>query len=104
MNSLSDTASSSVIRKEEITNECFKIKNKVTGYEFFEQYPDINLVTRTFMDNTDFSDMDSDVGLTFLPPNNDDITIIHTKKVECGYFVSPKYLEKYGYLTLKEMV
>lgn len=65
-------------------------------YEFFEQYPDINLVTHTFMDNTDFSDMDSDVGLTFLPPNNDDITIIHTKKVECGYFVSPKYLEKYG--------
>ncbi|MBE6443659.1 MAG: LysR family transcriptional regulator [Alphaproteobacteria bacterium] len=65
--------------------------------DFFEQYPNINLINRTVMDNTDFSTMDSDIGLTFLPPNNNDVVILHTKQVECGYFASPKYIEKYGY-------
>ena len=65
--------------------------------DFFERYPEINLVSRTFIDNTDFSTMDSDIGITFLPPNNTDIVVLYTKKVECGYFASPKYLAKYGY-------
>lgn len=65
--------------------------------DFFEQYPDINIVNRTFIDNTDFASMDSDIGLTFLPPNNNEVVIIASKKVECGYFTSPKYLEKMGY-------
>jgi len=42
---------------------------------FFENYPEINLINRTFIDNSDFSSMDSDIGLTFLPPNNNDVVI-----------------------------
>ena len=65
--------------------------------DFFEQYPNINLITQTFINNSDFSTMDSDIGITFIPPNNNDIAVIFEKKVECGYFASPKYLSKYGY-------
>ena len=65
--------------------------------DFFEEYPDINIVNRTFMDNSDFAKMDSDLGLTFLPPNNNDVVVLHTKKVECGYFASPQYLSRMGY-------
>ncbi len=65
--------------------------------EFFEQYPEINIVNRTFIDNSDFAKMDSDIGLTFLPPNNNDVVVLHTKKVECGYFASPEYLARKGY-------
>ena len=66
-------------------------------YTFFEKYPEINLINRTFIDNYEFSTMDADLGLTFLPPNNNDVVILHTKKVECGYFTSPQYLAAHGY-------
>jgi len=65
--------------------------------DFFDQYPDINLVTMTFIDNSDFHDMNTDIGLTFLPPNNNDVIVEYSKKVECGYFASPTYLAKKGY-------
>ena len=65
--------------------------------EFFLQYPDINLITKSYMDNSDFSTMDADIGLTFLPPNNTDTVILYQRTVECGFFASPKYLAKYGY-------
>ncbi len=64
---------------------------------FFEQYPDINLITRTYMDNSDFSTMDADIGMTFIPPANDNAVILYQKKVECGYFAAPEYLAKHGY-------
>jgi len=65
--------------------------------DFFAQYPDINLVTMTFIDNSDFSNMVSDIGLTFLPPQNNDVVVVYSRKVECGYFASPAYLAKHGY-------
>ena len=65
--------------------------------EFFEQYPDINLITRSYMDNSDFSTLDADIGMSFIPPNNTDVAIVYSKKVECGYFASPTYLAKHGY-------
>lgn len=65
--------------------------------KFFEQYPDINLITRAYIDNSDFSTMDADIGMTFLPPNNNNTVILYQKKVECGYFASPQYLAKHGY-------
>lgn len=64
---------------------------------FFEKYPEINLVTRIYMDNSDFSTMDADIGMTFLPPNNIDTIILYSKKVECGYFAAPEYLASHGY-------
>lgn len=65
--------------------------------DFFEKYPDINLVTNSYMENFDFSTMDADIGLTFAEPNNSEAIILYKKVVECGYFASPKYLAKYGY-------
>ena len=65
--------------------------------DFFDEYPNINIINQTFIDNTDFSTINSDLGITFLPPNNNDVVILYEKKVECGYFASPKYLSKHGY-------
>lgn len=65
--------------------------------EFFTTYPDINLVTRSYMDNTDFSTMDADIGLTFLSPKNNDAVILYKREIPCGYFASPEYLAKHGY-------
>jgi len=65
--------------------------------DFFSQYPGISLVTQLYMDNTDFSSMNTDIGLTFLPPAGIDTVILCQKTVECGYFASPQYLAKHGY-------
>ena len=59
-----------------------------------DTYPDINLVTRSYMDNTDFSTMDADVGLTFLSPKNNDAVVLYKREIPCGYFASPEYLAK----------
>lgn len=64
---------------------------------FFEQYPDINLITRSYIDNSDFSTMDADIGMSFIPPNNADAVIMYSKQVRCGYFASPEYLARHGY-------
>ena len=64
---------------------------------FFEKYPDINLVTNSYMDNSDFSSLDADIGFTFIYPNNSEAVILYERVVECGYFASPKYLSQYGY-------
>lgn len=65
--------------------------------DLFSTYPDINLVTRLYMDNTDFSTMDADIGLTFLVPKNNDAVILYKRQVPCGYFASPEYLAQHGY-------
>lgn len=65
--------------------------------DFFDEYPNINIINQTFIDNTDISTLNLDLGITFLPPNNNDIVILYEKKVECGYFASPQYLAKHGY-------
>ncbi|MDO4183785.1 MAG: LysR family transcriptional regulator [Rhodospirillales bacterium] len=65
--------------------------------DLFSTYPDINLVTRLYMDNTDFSTMDADIGLTFLAPKNNDAVILYKRQIPCGYFASPEYLAQHGY-------
>lgn len=65
--------------------------------DFYEDYPEINIISNTFIDNTDFRNMDADIGITFLPPNNNEVVILYAKKVECGYFASPEYLARHGY-------
>lgn len=65
--------------------------------DFFSEYPNINIINQTFIDNTDFNIINSDLGITFIPPNNNDIVILYEKKVECGYFASPQYLSTHGY-------
>lgn len=65
--------------------------------DFFDMYPDINLVTRSYMDNMDFSTMDADIGLTFLAPKNSDAVVLYQREISCGYFASPEYLAKHGY-------
>lgn len=65
--------------------------------DLFSTYPDINLVTRLYMDNTDFSTMDADIGLTFLVPKNNDAVILYKRQIPCGYFASPEYLAQHGY-------
>ncbi len=69
----------------------------ITIGNFFDEYPNINIINRTVMDNTNFNNMDSDIGLTFLPPDNNDVVILYSKNIECGYFASPKYLSERGY-------
>ena len=65
--------------------------------DLFTAYPDINLITRTYIDNTDFSSMDADIGLTFLTPTNSEAVILYQREIPCGYFASPEYLAKHGY-------
>lgn len=64
---------------------------------FFEQYPDLNLITRSYIDNSDFNITDADIAMTFSLPNNGNIVVLYKKEVKYGYFASPEYLAKHGY-------
>lgn len=65
--------------------------------KFFEQYPDINLITRSYIDNSDLNITDADIAMTFTLPNNGNAVVLYQKEVEYGYFASPEYLTQHGY-------
>lgn len=67
--------------------------------DFFVRYPNISLNSFVFTD-ADFNDSkisNVDVALTSEIPNSSDLVVIHSKKIELGFFASPQYLSAYGY-------
>lgn len=65
--------------------------------DFFDKYPDITIHSNTSLDSFNINSMDLDIGITLEKPNSADSVVIHSKKVECGYFATPEYLAKHGY-------
>lgn len=67
--------------------------------EFYVRYPNISLTSIVAMDadinETGISNVD--VALTFRTPCSPDLVVMHSKKIEVGFFASPQYLSRYGY-------
>lgn len=67
--------------------------------EFYVKYPNINVTSIVAMDadinETRISNVD--LALTFQTPCSPDLVVIHSKKIEIGFFASPQYLSRYGY-------
>lgn len=64
---------------------------------FFDKYPNINIVSLSSLELPNFNSLDVDIGLTYVPPEGSDVVIISDKKIECGFFASSKYLSEHGY-------
>lgn len=65
--------------------------------EFYDNYPDIRLISMSIPDIPNLKLHSFDIGITYRIPEGDDFEIIHTKEVKCGFFAAPKFLQKYGY-------
>lgn len=67
--------------------------------EFFMRYPNISLIGTVVLDSdiNDSKISNVDIALTFEVPSSPDLVVIHSKKIELGYFASPQYLSRYGY-------
>lgn len=67
--------------------------------DFYLKYPNISIISSVVLDSeiSDSQISNVDVALTFEAPSSPDLVVIHSKKIELGYFASPQYLSRYGY-------
>lgn len=67
--------------------------------EFFLKYPNISLISTVALDSeiNDSKISNVDIALTSEAPSSPDLVVIHSKKIELGYFASPQYLSRFGY-------
>lgn len=64
---------------------------------FFDEFPNIHLITGTFNKPSELKDVEYDIGITYDELPSNDVVLIHTTEVECGLFASSEYLAQYGY-------
>lgn len=65
--------------------------------DFFDQYPNITIISTVTTGAPQLDDMTYDIGLTNKEPTSPNIVIIRELTVECGFFASPEYLDTHGY-------
>lgn len=64
---------------------------------FYTEYPNINIVSLSNLQQPNVNTIDVDIGLTYIFPDSSDVVIISEKNVKYGYFTSSKYLARHGY-------
>lgn len=65
--------------------------------EFFDAYPGLKLFSFSMPDIPNLKLNSFDIGITYKIPESDELVLIYSKEVECGFFAAPKFLQKYGY-------
>lgn len=65
--------------------------------EFYDAYPGLKLFSFSMPDVPNLKLNSFDIGITYKNPESDELILIYSKEVECGFFAAPKFLQKYGY-------
>ena len=63
---------------------------------FLDQYTDISLSIDTYDSITEFESRNYDLGLSYDQPKNDNLIMLFTKDIPCGFFASCDYLVKHS--------
>ncbi len=86
--------------KGEVRVACDRIVkyNLQGGYldSFLDKYSDISLSVDTFDTVANRDKKDYDVGLSYDFPKDDDLVVLTTKEIACGFFASNNYLQKHS--------
>lgn len=65
-------------------------------FDFFENYPEIHVENNIANKMPNMNTLEADICIDFLPPGGSDLVLVAAKKIKCGLFAAPKYIEKYG--------
>ncbi len=68
----------------------------VTG--FCEEHPDIKVISLATLEALDYNDMGIDFGIVSCEPRpSKEFALLYEKSIDCCFFASKNYLDKYGY-------
>ncbi len=65
--------------------------------DLFDKYPNLNLSVLQMDEQPKGSTTNYDITISYSPFESGDMVPVFKKEIKCGYFVSARYLAKYGY-------
>lgn len=73
--------------------------------DFFNRYPGLSIISELTPDDPDMNDMSYDLGVTYDIPQGNDLVVLNSVDIKCGFFASPLYLSQHGYpIDITDMV